>query len=85
MNWHSGLSKGRDFTLLHSSQVRSGAYPAFYLGRYLVYSDQGVKLTTHLHQVPKLRLCRGIAPFSHLELYLNMHINDFMSCHFTFS
>jgi hypothetical protein len=54
------LVETRDFSLLHSIQTSSMAYPASN-----PMGTGGTKLTTHLHLVPKLR---------NMELYLHSPI-----------
>jgi hypothetical protein len=60
---------GKDFYLLHRDQTGSGTHPASYPvrieGFLLGLNDRGVKLTTHLHLVSRLRM---------VELYLHLSI-----------
>jgi hypothetical protein len=51
----------REFSLLHNTQTGSEAHPASYTmdndGSFPgVKAARGVKLTTHFHQVPRLRM-----------------------------
>jgi hypothetical protein len=66
------LVEARDFSLYHSVQTGSRALPAFYQMVILGYSTRSraawgrdVKLTTHLHLVPRLRM---------VEVYLHSPI-----------
>jgi hypothetical protein len=61
--------RGRD-SLLHRVQTGSGAHPAFYtMGTRGPFSGdkapEGVKLTTHLHQMPRLRTREVLPPLPH--------------------
>jgi hypothetical protein len=52
------LADARDYSLLHSVETDSGAHPASYkVGTVDFFPGvQSVKLTTHLHLVPRLRI-----------------------------
>jgi hypothetical protein len=52
--------RGRDFSLRHRVQTDSGAHPASYPIR-----NKGVKLTTHLPLVPRLRIRGAVSPLPH--------------------
>jgi len=58
--------RGKTFSLLQDMQTGSGAHPASYsMGTKKVLShgpcNRGVKLTTHLHLVPRLRIGGAIS------------------------
>jgi hypothetical protein len=66
------LAGVRDFCLLQNVQTSPGAHPVFFFNGYRGfhgYSGWGVKLTTHLHLVPRLRMI-GAMPL--LPLYAFM-------------
>jgi hypothetical protein len=46
----------------HRVQTGSGAHPASYANSYWVLLLRGVKLTSHLHIVSRLRMCGAIPP-----------------------
>jgi hypothetical protein len=53
----------RQRIFFHSIKIGSGAHTASYTIRYreifpVGQNRRGVKLTTHLHLVPRLRICR---------------------------
>jgi hypothetical protein len=60
------LARARDFSLLHSVQIGSGAHPTSYPKETEVlpwgYSSRGVKPTTYLQLVPRSRM---------VEIYLS--------------
>jgi hypothetical protein len=56
------LAGARDFSLFHNAQTGSGAHPASYVMDTGGKGGRDVKLTTHLHLVPRLRM---------VELYLH--------------
>jgi len=74
--------RGKTFTLLQDIQTASGAHPASYLmgiTRVLSHSQSrwGVKLTTHLHLVPRLRISAAILmPSLHRQGYIIIIIID---------
>jgi len=44
------------------------AYPLGTLGAlFLGLSGQGIKLTTHFHLVPRLRMCVAVPPFPNIS------------------
>jgi hypothetical protein len=61
----------RPFSLRHRVQIRSGDHPPSLLSNGYrglfprVIGGRGVKLTTHLHPAPKLRMCGAILLLLH--------------------
>jgi len=57
----SGKEGGGVISLHHRVQTGSGVHPAFYpMGTWAL--PPGVKLTTHLQLLPRLRMCGAIPP-----------------------
>jgi hypothetical protein len=65
-NWY-----GQEFSLLHVVQTGSGAHSLLSNGYRGIFprgkSDRGVKLTTHLHLVPRSRKREPIHPLLHMS------------------
>jgi hypothetical protein len=77
--------KGQDFSRLHSVLIGSGAHPASYTMRTGGFAPgdkavRGVKLTTHLHLVPRSRLVELYlhSPTRFHVVVLIKHRNNFM-------
>jgi hypothetical protein len=66
------LVEKRDTSLLHNIPANTGSHPAFSImgtrGYFLLeLSEQGVKLTTHLHPEPRSRI---VELYLHSPMYL---------------
>jgi hypothetical protein len=66
------LTGAGTFFLHHLIQISCGAHPASYLigtgGFFWGKINWGMKLTTHLHLVPRLRICGAVPPLLHTSL-----------------
>jgi hypothetical protein len=67
-------AEAKDFYLLHSVQIDSGAQPASYpmsTESSLPVGGRGVKVTTHLQPVPRIRMHSPISKFMECRLITN--------------
>jgi len=76
MEWTKGVrfqAQVEIFSLRYHIQTGSGAHSTSYhwvpVADLPGYSGRGVKLTTHLHLVPMLRMREAIPPLSHAPSY----------------
>jgi hypothetical protein len=76
--------QGKERSLLHSAETGSGAQPASYsmcIGNPFPVREgsRGVKLTTHLHPIPRLKMRGAMPPLLH-TLFEFVELHTEFSC-----